>query len=284
MGRYYLDFSSKANYPGKFSVEGIPLYSYLGRPYIEHPTVVAQYAFGLYELLYRRDFKDEKLRSEFLRMAKWFERNQANVKGGKGWYVRVEQPEYNLNDPWISAMVQGQAISVLTRAAQLTGNSNFEQLADEALSPFEYDVKDGGLVNYFDSIPIYEEFPTLGKTMGVLNGFIFSLFGLFDLILLSTNKKALKLFIEGTNSLKRVLPYYDLNYWSRYYLFDYPKKYFSSYTYHVLVSEQLKAIFFLTGENIFMDYSQKWISYTKSFLKKNLVLFRKLIYANKLIP
>ncbi|MBT8379758.1 MAG: hypothetical protein KJN64_11045 [Ignavibacteria bacterium] len=43
LGRYYLNFSSKANFEGEFSKEGIPLYSFFGQQNIEHPNVIAQY-------------------------------------------------------------------------------------------------------------------------------------------------------------------------------------------------------------------------------------------------
>ena len=56
LGRYYLDFSSKADYPDNFSAAGIPQYSFRGQPYIEHPIPIAQYALGLYELLNRKNF------------------------------------------------------------------------------------------------------------------------------------------------------------------------------------------------------------------------------------
>ncbi|MCJ7691304.1 MAG: D-glucuronyl C5-epimerase family protein [Clostridiaceae bacterium] len=284
LGKYYLDFSSKADYPGEFSEKGIPLFSYTGLPLIEQPIVIAQYALGLYEMLENKDFMDEELRNKFLLTANWFETNQVNVKGGKGWYIYKLYPEYGLNKPWISAMTQGEAISVLTRASVLTKNYQFEQLAIEALGPFESNVKDGGLINYFNSIPVYEEFPSPHKTSGVLNGILFALFGVYDLVLLNKNQRAQNIFEKGVDSLKKLVPYYDLNYWTRYYLFDYPKKYTSSFTYHILVAEQLKAMFYLSGESIFVEYAEKWIECSKSFFKKNRALFEKLIYANKIYP
>ncbi len=284
LDRYYLNFSSKADYPDNFSIEGIPLYSFRGQPYIEHPIPIAQYALGLYERLYKKQNSDEELRNKFLRMAAWFEKNKIDIKGGKSWYIYNEYPEYGLTYPWISAMAQGEAISVLTRAVLLSKNSRFEELAIESLAPFEYEVKEGGLINYFNSIPVYEEFTTPVKTMAVLNGFIFSLFGVYDLVLLNNNEKAKNIFDNGVDSLKKILPYFDVNYWTRYYLYDYPQKYYSSFTYHILVAEQLKAMYYLTGENQFQVYSEKWFSYSKNFIKKTRALLGKLMFANKVTP
>lgn len=284
LDNYYLDFSSKVDYPEKFSSEGIPLYSFRGQQHIEHPIVIAQYALGLYEILYKNNFKNEELKKKFLSTANWFEKNKISVTGGSGWHIHIVIPWAELNHPWISAMAQGEAMSVLTRAALLTKNHRFEHLAIEALAPFEVEVKDGGLINYFNSIPVYEEFPTPAKPCGVLNGIIFALFGIYDLILLNKSSKAQNIFDKGIDSLKKLLPYYDLKYWTRYFLFDYPKKYCSSFTYHYLVIEQLKALSIITGENCFLEYSERWNGYAKSFFKKNRALLQKLIYANKFIP
>ncbi|MBT8380717.1 MAG: D-glucuronyl C5-epimerase family protein [Ignavibacteria bacterium] len=284
MGRYYLNFSSKANFEGEFSKEGIPLYSFFGQQNIEHPIVIAQYGLALYEKLLQNNFENTILKKKFLMVSNWFLSNKIAVGKGSGWYIHNQYPQFGLNYPFVSAMAQGEAISVLTRAALLTNNSEFENSAVAAMEPFKLKVKEGGVVNFFNSIAVYEEGPSPIKTMAVLNGFIFSLFGLFDLYLLNNNQTASLLFTRGVNSVKKLLPYYDLKYWTRYYLFDYPKEYCSSFTYHILVAEQLKALHLLTGENEFLEYSNRWFDYSKNFYKKSKALFKKVIYANKLSP
>src|SRR4030065_467154 len=64
-----------------------------------------------------------------------------------------------------------------------------------------------------------------------------------QLKLLNKNSKAFLLFTAGIESLLKLLPYYDFKSWSNYFLYEYPKKYYSSYTYHILVTEQLKALY-----------------------------------------
>ena len=98
---------------------------------------------------------------------------------------------------------------------------------------------------------------------------MFILFGLNDLTLVNKNELAIELFQRGVQSLKKLLPYYDLGFWSRYYLFDYPKKYVASFTYHSLHYEQLKSLYFITGEEVFLDYSRKWESYSKIISAKS---------------
>lgn len=282
LGRYYLDFSSKIFYPGVLSNDGIPLYSFQGRESIIHPTVVTQYAFGVYENLFLKNFKDDDLKNKFLRMADWLYHNSTDVKGGKGWLINIEyNPEYRLVNPWISAMAQGQAISVLTRASQLLEDEKYGWQAEMALGPFNFEVKDGGLINYFNSIPVYEECPTPHKPMVVLNGFIFALFGLYDLILFNENQTAKQLFTQGIDSLLKILPYFDVKNWTQYYLFDYPNKYYSSYTYHILVTQQLKALYYLTDDLNILKYYEKWESYSKSYTNRTRALIKKITSSNK---
>ena len=284
LGRYYLDFSSKISYPGVFSKDGIPLYSFQGRDLIVHPTVVTQYAFGVFENLFRNNFNDYDLKDKFLRIAEWLYHNSTDVKGGKGWLINIEyNPEYRLDNPWISAMAQGQAISVLTRSSQLFEDEKYGAIAEQALEPFNFEVKAGGLVNYFNSIPVYEECPTPHKPMVVLNGFIFALFGLYDLHLYNGNKAAKLLFDNGIDSLVKILPYFDIKNWTQYYLFDYPNKYYSSFTYHILVTEQLKALYYITGDNNILKYYEKWDLYSKSFINRTRALIKKLSSSNKFV-
>ncbi|MCK7522828.1 MAG: D-glucuronyl C5-epimerase family protein [Ignavibacteriales bacterium] len=164
-------------------------------------------------------------------------------------------------------MAQGEAVSVLARATKISQNDLYEQIAIEALVPFGYDVKDIGIVNYFNSIPVYEEAPSTPKTMAVLNGFIFSLFGLYDLYLLNKDKKCCSLFANGIDSLIKLLPYYN-EILVNYFLYEYPKKYYSSYTYHILVTEQLKALFIITEEPLLNEYAKNGTEYSKSFIKE----------------
>ncbi|MBS4033792.1 MAG: hypothetical protein KGZ85_04955 [Ignavibacterium sp.] len=283
LGKYYLDFASKAQYNGKISEDNIPLTSYRGQDFIQHPTIIAQYALGLFELLSKNDFQHQDTKKRFIELAKWFDKNYKEFPGGKCWVVNVLYPELGINSPWISAMTQGEIISVLVRAASISNDSRLEQLAIDALAPFEFDVKDGGVVNYFKSIPVYEEAPIINRTTAVLNGFIFSLFGLFDLLLFNNNSRSKRLFNLGVDSLIKLLPYYDIKYWTRYRLMEYPESYLSSFTYHMLVIEQLKVMYFITGEQIFQEYSDKWYDYTRSYSNRTRALFNKLISSNQIL-
>lgn len=282
LGRYYLNFESKLNYPEKMDSNGIPLWKTDHEPYFHHPIVIAQYALGIFEHLYQKNFNDKELERKFLTQAEWFRNNIVEKDYGKIWNIYYDIPLYGITKPWYSALAQGEAVSVLTRAYLITKDNSYLSLAEEAIEPFSIDVNKGGLLAYFNSMPIYEEYPSKIKTVGVLNGFIFSLFGLYDLQITTQSKKSNELFQQGIDSLKKLLPYYDTGYWARYYLFDYPKEYVASFTYISIMYEQLKALYYLTGEKIFLDYSLKWENYTRNKINKLRALLKKVFYANTL--
>jgi heparosan-N-sulfate-glucuronate 5-epimerase len=273
LGKYYLDFSSKAFYPGKFDDKGIPLYKY-NNDFIYHPIVIAQYALGLFELIEEYNFREK-----FLSQSEWFLNNAAKNNSGASWVLNIKVDEYDIKSAWISAMAQGEAISVLTRAFLLTGDNKYMIAAESALFAFSQEVKSGGILNEFKGIKIFEEYPAARPT-AVLNGFIFSIFGLFDLMLLG-EKKSGELFIQSIQSLKKLLPYYDINYWSSYDLYNYPDYFPATYTYHLIHVEQLKTLYILTGEEMFNNYSLKWKAYSEKTYYKIKVLLKKIYLETK---
>jgi hypothetical protein len=280
--RYYLNFESKLNYPEKMDDNGIPLWRTDNEAYFYHPIVIAQYALGIYEHLHQKNFDDNNLKEKFFAQVKWLKENCTEIGNSKVWLIYYDIPLYKMVKPWYSALAQGEVISVLVRAYLLNKDESLLSICEDAINPFFEEVKNGGLINYFEGVPVYEEYPSNYKTVAVLNGFMFSLFGLFDLFLLTKSKKAEILFNQGINSIKKLLPYFDTGYWARYYLFDYPKEYVASFTYISIMFEQLKVLHLLTGEEIFNEYSKKWKQYSENNIYKMRALIKKIFYANSL--
>lgn len=281
LDKYYLDFSVKANYLGEFDKNGIPLFGF-GKeiPLQHHPVVICQYALGLYEKLHQLNYEDEKYIEKFLKQAEWLVNSAVYNNNSALWFFNFDVQRYKLKSPWISAMAQGEAISVLLRAYGITNNKKYLQISENALSPFECNINNGGVLNSFNSSLIYEEYPS-EKASGVLNGFIFALFGLYDLKLLN-NSKAEKLFSDGFLNLLELLKFYDLNYWSRYDLYDYPLENPASFTYHSLHVEQLKALYILTSEIKIKAYIEKWENNLKGKFNKTKALINKTRYLYKI--
>ncbi len=275
LDRYYLNMETKYYYPFNFSSDGIPLYKMDFNKEIFQPTVICQYALGVYEKLFKTGFNDQDLLNKFIKQANWLVKNQKKLNNGSGWELRFDIPVYKLKQPWISALTQGEAISVLCRAFKLTKKEIYLETAEAAMVPFQYDISEGGVRNYFNNIPVYEEYPSR-KLNFVLNGFIFSLFGLYDLYLTTKDKRAKELFTQGVGSLLKLLKFFDTGIWSQYNLYRYPQVYLSSYKYHRLHIEQLKVLSILTKEKELEYYYFTWKEYDRSIINRTRALLKKL--------
>ena len=117
----------------------------------------------------------------------------------------------------------------------------------------------GGVTSYTDWGPYYEEYTSSIPTL-VLNGFIFSLCGVYDFIrVYPDNDLAKQIFKDGIQTLKTILPEYNLGFWSRYNLCQadwYPAIDPATIGYQRLHATQLTMLYSLTGESVFLEYAQ----------------------------
>ncbi|XP_055855063.1 D-glucuronyl C5-epimerase B [Episyrphus balteatus] len=152
--------------------------------------------------------------AHFYDAAEWFVNNQDRKTGG--WPNPVKRSLLGfqeLKSGWLSAMGQGHAISVLSRAYwQSGGDRRYLKAATNGLKPYKVLSKDGGvLAQFMEQYYWYEEYPTTPASF-VLNGFIYSLLGLYDLNCTAPAgiaREAGKLFNQGMHSLKKMLLLYD---------------------------------------------------------------------------
>ncbi|CAD5211368.1 unnamed protein product [Bursaphelenchus okinawaensis] len=199
----------------------------------------------------------------FLNSADWLLKNQ---RENGAWAVpvkRIIDKKLFLPAFWPSAMAQGHGISVLIRAYHLTNNEAYLHAARKALKPFELAPKDGGVRNVVLGVPWYEEYPTTPPTV-VLNGFIYSLIGLYDLAIVE-NGTARNLFQEGLHSLKTLLPLYDTGSGSVYdlrHLFLKTPPNLARWDYHKVHVYLLKWLHAMTKETIYDDYTERWLQYS----------------------
>jgi len=156
-----------------------------------------------------------------------------------GWLIKAMkkfEPSSNLKlnaAGWHSAMAQGQAISLMCRMYDHLDDVAYLKSAARALDLFDREVDMQGVRANFMNIsdlPWYEEYPTRPNSLFVLNGFVYSLFGLQDFLNicalkaqhLATNEtsldnnsigfykaKAEKAYINGLNSLMKMINLYD---------------------------------------------------------------------------
>lgn len=177
---------------------------------------------------------------------------------------------------WTSAMAQGQAMSLFSRAYRMTGDKKYLIAGKKALDYLLTPVSAGGVMTTMADIDtslgnfiFFEEFPTKPANY-TLNGYIFSLLGLYDWSQFDAAKdygqaEARKYFARGIDTLKRILPYYDIGGITAYDLgfltFKQPTKVKGGY--HMLHTFQLHVLYELTKEPIFKRYEEKWLGYAR---------------------
>jgi hypothetical protein len=203
----------------------------------------------------------------FFAQANWLVENIDSIGA---WYIQHDKKasNYTLKGPWSSALAQGFGISVLVRAYRLSGDEQYIVAARKALIPFQKDIQEGGIAATTEFGIFYEEYPFKDNPTHVLNGFMYSLFALYDLYQIDNNEIAKKLFDEGIATLTVILPQYDLDHWSRY---DLNEKIgirehwgYASPWYQKLHFVQLDALYRLTGEKIFKTYADKFQTQAES--------------------
>ncbi len=249
----YLDPASKVNYRGPFDREGVPLYRYHKEPnYL--PILICFFGLGHLEQ-YRRTGQEEH-RSRFLTMADWLVARQD--RSGR-WLTPFPVKKFGLRKPYPSAIVQGAAISCLVRAFLLTEEDRFAESAVGALVPFQKDLRDGGITSYDGGRVFYEEYPAV-PYHHVLNGFIYALWGLTDLVRVFDSSEARVLYEEGSKTLIEWLPRFDTGYWSLYHISEGAKNP-ATVNYHRLHVAQLDVMHTLTGLEVFQMYHRQWARY-----------------------
>ena len=96
------------------------------------------------------------------------------------WNWAIEVPVRGLVAPWIFGMTQSLGVSVLLRAYQLTGDSDYFDRASAAVAWLRAPVESGGVAIRTGTGTWYEEYPNAETPSHVLNGHIWALFGIWD--------------------------------------------------------------------------------------------------------
>jgi len=163
-------------------------------------------------------------------------------------------------------MAQGLGISILLRAYQISGEKEYINSAKESFKIIKTSIEEGG-VSYHNNIGIwYEEYPNLNSPSHVLNGHIWTLFGLWDLFRVTNDEEAKDMFFKGIDVLKKDLPKYDTGFWI---VYDQKFNSLVNRSYIEFIVDQLKVLHTITNDNIFIYYSKKWGKYKDD--KKNIL-------------
>lgn len=159
-----------------------------------------------------------------------------------GWTHEHPFPHtFRLDPPWICAMAQGEAASLLVRMHAETGEDVYAETAIRALRPLTVPSAAGGVQAELEGGPFFEEYPTTPPSR-VLNGGIYALWGVRDVAAALGEAEARELFRAGLDALSAGIDSWDLGYWTRYDLHPHKRINVASNAYHVLHIDQLAAM------------------------------------------
>ncbi|MDE3231541.1 MAG: hypothetical protein KGO05_16805, partial [Chloroflexota bacterium] len=223
------------------------------------PTSIAQYALAQWNA-HIASRNPAELES-FLIQARWLLAHETRLTNGTSvWPIPYPVPAYGAARPWLSALTQGNVLSVLVRAYAATGEEGFLACAQRCARSFQYDILDGGVAAPVADGGIFFEEVATYPAGRILNGYILSVLGLFDYLRVAKDPEIQRLADWSVETLHELLPGYELGYWSSYDLiYNRPAPRF----YHLLHVSLLRALALHTGCQHCRDLADRWAAYDR---------------------
>ena len=250
-------------------------------PAVYHPTSIAQYALACWNAYLA--VGDKKQREAFETQAYWLLSHELRFPNGAGgWPMPFAAKDFHVSKPWLSALTQGNVISVFVRAYQLTGTSMFLEAARRAVRTFELDILDGGVSTRLAGDGIFFEEVAAYPAAHVLNGYILALFGLYDYLALTQESEIAALIQRSLTTFHAIIDEFDAGYWSRY---DLLHRHLVPLFYHALHIVLLKALADYSGCEHCMQLAIRWEAYQHRFScrLRYLITSRAHVYWNRRI-
>jgi len=259
---YYNDLTNKVISSHLFDEEGIPINKAANKNQkriIHFPITIFQYGLGCYD--YYLKTSNSLYKNKMISTADWAIKNLRD----NGSWNSFGCLYYSCA---VSSMAQGEGVSLLARAYNETNNKIYLESAIKATNFMLQDIDNGGTAQQKDDILVLYEYPNKNV---VLNGWIFSAFGLYDIWKLTNENKYGSAWHGAVKGIKEYLPKFDSGIWS-YYSLD--GKYASPF-YHKLHIELLKALNQLSPDEIFNLYISNWSKFQNSFWNSKIAFLCK---------
>ena len=222
---------------------------------VYRPGFVATYALHNLEEYLRNG---NPLRLEvFSNQVRWLEQHAVVRRDGAVVWPHdfdLHEGPVPLKAPWVSANAQGLVMSALVRAWRITRQPRLLELLRGSARIFQLDHKCGGVRVTAEEHTVYTEVPGL-PSPGIMDGFMRSLLGLYDLYIETGDEAVHGLFAEGIDGLRYFLPRWDYkNRWSMYS----NRCYLCPPNYHCLNRLLLTVLASLTGDSYLAQYAAAW--------------------------
>ena len=201
---YYNDLTEKVTKSKSKDKTQIPLFTTPKRVKVYFPIQIFQYGLGAYDLylIYNNKIYFEAFRNS----VEWALQNQ--LDNGAWNTFSHSSPEY----PY-SSMAQGEGISLLVRAYIEFKDDLILSKIQKAVEFLLLPIEKSGTALYDNNQVFFQEFTNKPT---VLNGWIFTLFGLIDYLKINEDEKILKIYQKSLDTLEKNICNFDMGYWSKY--------------------------------------------------------------------
>lgn len=259
LGHYPVDLIPRLEqgHFGAFDSVGLPRRRH-GKTLVYNYTTLA--AFALANWSRWLESQEPEARDTFLSVAEFLQRTAVQHDGAA--VFKADLPGQGNVGP-ISAMVQGESLSVLCRVYELTHDPAILELALACGRPFLIELADGGVRGEIKpGVPWYEE-DTRRPVRHILNGMIYSLWGLRDLYTTTGERKFGMAFTRGAESVVSAIGDFDTGWWTWYDVPTIGRPYIASAMYHDLhicqteiLAEQIRSSALVEQAATWRDYRE----------------------------
>lgn len=253
--------------------DGIPMVKHGGKTEFEYnPVTILQHTLTTYGKV----LSSEKNEKEFLGYVDYCI-DMMEDDGSFRYYYDYPyylNPDNYMKSGWTSAMNNGHMLSVLARAYSLDPQEKYIEAAERTLSFLETPVSENGVATDMSDLDeslkdlvIYEEYPAEPNAY-TLNGFMFTLLGIYDWSCVESpsQEKAKQMFDGGIETLRTILPYFDVGGFTAYDLgfitYDTNKPNLSP-KYHMIHIAFCHVFYEITNAEEFRQYYDLWGSYVE---------------------
>lgn len=256
---YYSDLRHKVAGASLIDENGVPYNQTNRGNTVYFAITIFQYGLGSYDLFLETGNKDYLNR--FFNAVNWAFENQ--LEDGSWNAFDWSTP----NAPF-SSMAQSEGASLLCRAYKEINKPEYLDSAIRAVEFMLKPVEEGGTAFHKDDTITLEE---ASDELTILNGMMFSIWGLYDVCLLTKDMGLKESLNKTVKTLELLIDDYDRGYWSNYDLGEN----IASPFYHDLHIEQLKVMYNLFGNSKFNLTCEKWKKYQNSIIRSKIAFIVK---------
>jgi hypothetical protein len=160
--------------------------------------------------------------------------------------------------PWVSSLAQGTGLQAIARSAAKLGRmGELLPAIQEGLTLFEQEPPTGVRVAT-DRGAHYVQY-SFWPSLRVINGFVQSLVGLYDVAAITGDPRAARLFADGDRTAKAELPRFDTGAWSYYSRDAITRE--SDLHYHTLLRDFLTSLCDRTAEPVYCTTESNFTAY-----------------------